>query len=547
MTKGPISQLMSLVLLFFVVMTPALVAEEAGEVEMFVSAPVEALVVDIDLRQLPKIKPQAGIVRTVPRKRPDFPTPPPLRGPVVDPVRQGPVAHTRTPAPLLSFEGVSTGSAPPDTTGDVGPNHFVQAVNTSFAIYDKTGTLLAGPSSISAIFAAAGAGAPCGTTNHGDPIVLYDPLADRWLISQFVDQSPPHQCVAISQSGDPVSGGFYAYDFTLTQFPDYPKFGVWPDAYYMGANSGVQAYALDRSNMLTGAAATFVSFSPGAVGAHSMLIPSDLDGSTPPPPDAPNYFFRFIDGESFGGSDRLEIFEFHVDFATPANSTFTGPTTLSPAAFASLCSFSFNCIRQPDTSQRVDSITEWPMFRLAYRNFGSHESMVVNHAVNVGGDQAGVRWYELRDHGSGWTLHQQGTWAPDGDSRWMASAAMDKMGNLAIGYNVSSISTYPSLRYAGRLVDDPLGELSQGENTLIAGGGSQTGHNRWGDYSQLSVDPTDDCTFFFTGEYYPETASSGWRTRIGSFKFDNCSGTVIFTDGFETNGTARWSNTVPPL
>lgn len=498
-----------------------------------VSAPVAPHSFDGDLAALPKVREwtEGMPVKVATRRRPDIPPPPRAPEPITDPVRQPDAGEGRIPVPLVNFAGIgATGSIPPDVSGDVGPNHYVQMVNTVFSIYSKAGAVLAGPSNINTLWA--GFGGACQTQNDGDPIVLYDPIADRWLMSQFAATSPPHQCVAVSKTASPVSGGYWLYDFTLTDFPDYPKFAVWPDAYYMGANASPGAFALNRSQMLSGGAAGMVAFAPAAVGYHSVMLPSDLDGTRQPPAGAPNYFFRYVDGESFGGSDRIEVFQFHVDWAIPANSTFTGPTTLAHAPFASLCGFSFDCIRQPVTAQRLDSITEWPMWRFQYRNHGDHETLVGNHAVNVGGDQAGVRWFELLKVGAGtWTVRQDATWAPDTNSRWMGSIAQDFIGNMAVGYSVSSTTTEPSLRYTGRLDGDTLNAMTQGEGVFAAGGGHQTGWNRWGDYHSMSVDPVDDCTFWFSGEYYAVTSSAGWATRIASFKFPLC-GDLIFRNGF---------------
>ena len=469
-------------------------------------------------RDLPRLAPgrPLGPVRIVPRRRPGVPLELLPAEVDVDPVVQRRRGAARAPDVLITFEGVSaTNAVPPDTVGDVGPSHYVQMVNTVFQIWDKTGNVLAGPSSINSLWAGQPGSEPCETQNAGDPIVLYDPLADRWLISQFA--FPASQCIAVSTGADPT-GTYHLYEFDLGDFPDYPKFGVWPDAYVMGANSNPRAFAFDRARMLDGLSAAALQFNVAGVGFHSLLLPADLDGAAPPP-GAKNPFYRFVDGDVFGGVDRIELFELTPDFDDPPSSTFTGPTALPVAAFASLCGFSFDCIVQKGTTRRLDSITEWPMFRFQYRNFGSHETLIGNHSVNVGGDQAGVRWFELRrGGGGGWSIHQQGTWAPDGDSRWMGSIAMDGLGNVGLGYNVSSAATFPSIRFTGRLAGDAAGLMTLGEGVLAAGGGSQTGSNRWGDYSALSVDPADDCTFWFTGEYYDATSSAGWKTRIGSFR-----------------------------
>jgi hypothetical protein len=290
----------------------------------------------------------------------------------------------------------------------------------------------------------------------------------------------------------------------------------------VGTNSLNRAIALDREGMLAGDPAMAIIFRPSPIGPHAMLMPTNFDGLTLPPVGAPNIFYRHVDHVVGGGVDRLELFEFHVDFANPSSSTLTGPIQMPRAPFSSLCGFSLNCIPQPGTSQRLDSITEWPMWRLAYRNFDTYESLIGNGAVNVGGGQAAVRWFELRKNpDADWTIFQESSFAPDGDHRWMGSIAMDGSGNIALGYSVSnSVDVYPSLRYTGRLAGDPEGEMTLGEATLGLGTSSQFGLNRYGDYSSLTVDPVDQCTFWFTGEYLPQ--GNLWHTRIGAFVLPNC-------------------------
>ena len=424
---------------------------------------------------------------------------------------------------LLSFEGMAySGFYPPDPNGDVGPNHYIQMINIQYAIYDKTGQLLAGPAPIRSLFL--GMGGPCETSNGtGDPVVVYDRLADRWLLSQ-IRQGGSGLCIAVSMTGDPVAGGFFGYEILLNQLPDYFKVGVWPDAYYVGANSRNRAIALNRDNMLAGAPTTAIIFMPSAPGPHSMLMPTNFDGWTQPPVGAPNVFYRHVDHVVGGGVDRLELFEFHVDFDNPASSTLTGPIQIPRAPFRSLCNFNFNCVPQPGTSQRLDSITEWPMWRFNYRNFDTYESLVGNGSVDAGGGQAAPRWFELRKYpNQGWTIFQESTFAPDGDNRWMGSIAMDYFGDIALAYSADNqVDVYPSLRYTGRMASDPEGEMTLGEGTLGFGTSSQNGINRDGDYSSLTVDPTDGCTFWFTGEYLPQ--GNTWHTRIGSFVLPSCLG-----------------------
>ncbi len=449
-----------------------------------------------------------------------------------------------------NFEGISNldNVYPPDPNGDVGPNHYVQMVNAHFAIYSKTGTLLYGPAAANTLWA--GFGGTCQSSNDGDPIVLYDKIADRWILSQFVATSPYGECIAVSTGPDPT-GSYYRYffQFSTSVFYDYPKLGIWPDGYYLSANrftatfQGSSAIALDRSAMLTGAAAAFQQFNTSI--AYGVLLPSSLDGSTLPPAGSPNYFVEV-------GTTSLHLWKFHVDWLTPGNSTFTGPTTLPVAAYNELCPTTSSCIPQPGTGVGLDGLGDRLMQRLAYRNLGGYESLVVTHAVNAvsSGIRAGVRWYEIRDPNGAVSIYQQGTYSPDTNNRWLGSAAMDKLGNIAMGYSVSSSAVYPSIRYTGRLVSDPLGTMTEAETILIAGTGSQTGTGfRWGDYANMAVDPVDDCTFWFTSEYLATTGTAPWKTRIGSFRFASCTAgqpTATFTPTATNTFTPTNTNTATP-
>jgi hypothetical protein len=451
-----------------------------------------------------------------------------------DPVVQTSAPTTRMPA-STSFDGLANSDnslnvVPPDTDGDVGPNHYVEFVNLAFAVYSKTGTRLYGPADGSTLWS--GFGGPCQLDNDGDPVVLYDPISNRWLLSQFAlpnyPSGPYYQCLAVSTTSDPTgSYNRYAFKFSDTKMNDYPKFGVWPDGYYMSAvqftnassYAGTGAVVFDRAKMVAGLPATAVSFDLGS--STNPMLPSDLDGSTPPPAGSPNYFGELVDGST---TDRLKVWAFHADWTTPANSTFTLRDNLTTAAFDTGISW----VDEPSGyTQWLDAIADRPMYRFAYRNFGTRESLVMNHTVNVSG-HAGVRWYELRKTATPWTIFQQGTFSPSSDSRWMGSIAMDQGGNIAVGYSVSSTTVNPAIRYAGRLAGDPAGALSQGEATLKVGGGIETDFSgRWGDYSSMSVDPSDDCTFWYANEYFASTSDRGWRTRIGSFKFPGCGVPVV--------------------
>jgi len=439
---------------------------------------------------------------------------------------------------------------PPDTNGDVGPNHYVQTVNTTYGVFNKsTGVRTLGPLKTSSLFT--GFGGPCETTNNGDPIVIYDQLADRWLISQFAlpninsNQGPFYQCIAISTSGNPA-GTFHRYQFLFdnTLLNDYPHFGLWPDGYYATVNmfaapdfgfAGMGAIAYQRDKMLTGdPSALQVIFKlngqPNPINQIGGGLPSDLDGTTLPPPGSPNIIAAPEAAEWTNyPTDRIHFFKFHVDWTTPANSTFTGPVDVDTGAWNSLCDTTRACVPQKDTSARLDAIADRFMWRLAYRNFGAYQTLVANQTVNDGSGRAGVRWYEIREpHAATPSIYQQSTYAPaDGVSRWMGSAAQDKLGNLMIGFSGSSSAQFPDIRYAGRLQGDPLNNLTQGETIMLAGGGSQTSTgSRWGDYSNLTLDPTDDCTFWYTNEVYTTTSSDRWSTAVGSFKFPACGVTL---------------------
>ena len=441
---------------------------------------------------------------------------------------------------LFDFEGQSTQDqrtlfgfafVPPDTNGAVGATQYVQMVNVTIAVYDKSsGTLQLGPAAIHTLWS--GFGGLCefggGTPTYadgGDPVVLYDHLAGRWLVTQLqYDTTFTHtaECIAVSNTSD-ATGSYnrYEYDFG-TNFPDYPKFSVWPDAYYNSINiypphgfAGPEACAFDRKAMLIGRAASAICFQqPSTV---SSLLPADLDGGTLPPTGSPNYFVGLAD------STHLNLFKFHVDFRNPANSSFNG-SLISVAPYSEICARAINlsCIPQPSPGERVDALADRVMFRLAYRNFGDHETLVVNHTVK-GGALAGVRWYEMRQTSTTpFSVYQQSTLVDPNIDYWLGSIAMDKIGNAALGISASSMSLFPSVYVAGRAATDPAGAM-YGPMVLANGTGVQfSSYHRWGDYSSMSVDPTDDCTFWYTQEYYATTGSFNWTTRVGSFKFNSC-------------------------
>ena len=467
----------------------------------------------------------------------------------VIPVRRPAAAGTRAPSvpdPVLQtsvgalldedhnrkarFPGVgANGFAPGDPNMAVGPNHIVQIVNAEYAVYDKNGNIFAGyPKTLGSIFTALGNSC---TGEFGDPIAQYDKAADRWLLSQLGSFSAPFlECIAVSQTNDPTGAySLYSYSFG-NNLNDYPKITVWPTAtnsaylatYNLFQNAatfvGADLCAYDRAAMLAGAASPVqICFT---ISNDGGFLPSDLDGSTAPPAGAPGYFLNFETLSS------LRLYSMAPNFANPGSSTLSAPTDIAAASFSEACGGG-TCIPQPGTSQQLDSLGDRLMYRLAYRDFGDHDALLVNHSVTAGAS-VGVRWYELRSNAANgpFSLYQQGTFAPDSTYRWMGSAAMDSAGDIAIGYSVSSSSVPPGLRYTGRVPTDALGTMRT-ESVMFNGTGSQTGGlSRWGDYSALRIDPSDDCTFWYTNEYLPSNGSFNWATFVGSFKFSNCGSTT---------------------
>jgi hypothetical protein len=461
------------------------------------------------------------------------------------------------PSPTVNFEGLRGTDnipvlggipIPPDPNGDVGPNHYVQMVNTVWAVYSKTGTRLLGPLSLASIWA--GFEVPDCEDNSGDPIVLHDQIADRFILTQFTTIGPNYyNCVAVSTTGDPT-GSYFRYAFsTGVNFPDYPKYGVWPNAYFLTTRefapddsfAGIGVYALERRKMINGnPAARAVSFLIGpGTGAPAYLtgdgwLPADLDGNRQPPAGSPNYIVGTQDDEGPYGApfDAINVFRFFVSWGSTPTAAFTGPTVVPVAEFDSdypcVPPGTRNCIPQPGTNQRIDilSYRQRPTWRLAYRNFGTYESLVTSQSVEARPGIAGMRWYELRRPGDQPVIWQQATYAPnDGVNRWMGSIAQDKRGNMALGYSVSNgTNVFPGIRYTGRLRGDPANTMPQGEAVIVNGGGSQTDpFARWGDYTSMNIDPGDNCRFWYTNEYYAVTSGRGWQTRIAAFRMPGCS------------------------
>jgi len=435
---------------------------------------------------------------------------------------------------IIAFDGITGTQAmaePPDTNGSVGSTQFVEITNSDYEVFDKTtGEVLLPPTSYLTIWHGFSQG--CGRNDNGDPIVLWDKLAQRWLVSHLSFTSFAQQnlvCVAVSTTAD-ATGSYLRYSFDFgSGNPDYEKLAVWLDAYYFSANTITakfeftsQPCTLDREAMLSGASAKIICFPPDP--KNFSLLPSDLDGATPPPSGEPNHYVEL--GKT---ANLLNEFDFHVDFAHPQNSTFTGPHSISVPSFSLACGGNF-CIPEPPPGSLLDSLGDRLMYRLAYRNFGDHESMVVVHSVKPGQGSsalAATRWYELRatPPGSAFALYQAGTFQDPKTNLWMASIAMDKQGDIAMGMSASSKSLKPSVWYTGRVPSDPLGKM-EAPTVAVKGTAVQGNTVRWGDYSSMSVDPSDDCTFWYAQEYYNKknggAVSEDWSTHIVAFKFDNC-------------------------
>ena len=472
------------------------------------------------------------------------------------------------PAPSASFEGLSNQDnfdvfgfrvTPPDPVGDVGPNHYVEMINIVFAVFDKTGNDLLGPLDIGTLWS--DFAVPDCTDPSGDPIVLYDQLADRWILSQFTtsgldDPSKPFwNCVAVSTTGDPT-GSYYRYAFQTENFqffPDYPKYGVWTDSYVLTTREfgptveyGIGVYALEKNKMINGqpnarAVSFFLDGNDPAVLplVGDGLLPADIDGQAKPRADAAIPLVGTQDdGGPYGATfDALNIWDVTVKWRAVPSASLTLRAQLPTAPFDSIfpCApTSRDCLPQPGIKNKHEyldilSYRQRPTWRLAYRNFGTYEALVTNQSVEALPETAGVRWYEVRRTATGYGIFQQGTFAPnDGVNRWMGSVAMDKKGDIAAGYSVvNATDVFPGIRYTGRLAGDPVGQMTLGEGVIVNGSGVQTTTNsRWGDYTSLNVDPVDDCTFWYVNEYYAAagaaSASNGWQTRIASFKLPGC-------------------------
>jgi hypothetical protein len=438
-----------------------------------------------------------------------------------------PLAATVT----ANFQGVgmpnyTPNSIPPDPNGSAGAAQFLETVNSDMTVFDKVGNTLAGPTAINALWS--GHATPCAGTDVSDPVVLYDKQANQWIVLQLasISAAPYYICVAVSVTSD-ATGSWYLWAYNWgNSLPDYPKLAVWPDGYYFAVNDfylgasfqGAAACVLDRATMLNGTSGNGQCYYNNATVAS--LVPADLDGDVSgvtgttlaPPSGAPGMFMNF-------GSNSLNLFQYHVDWSNLNNSTWTGPITESVPSFSEACGGG-TCVPQAGTNQQLASLGDRLMFRLSYRNFGTYQSMVVDQST-VGSGTAAVRWYELRNPSSaGFTVYQASSYAPDSTYRWMGSVAQDKLADIAAGYSASSSSISPQIRYTARTANDALNTLEE-EAPVRISTGSQTNYNRWGDYTSMSVDPTDDCTFWYTNEYQQKTGYY-WSTWVTAFKMPGC-------------------------
>jgi PKD repeat protein len=439
--------------------------------------------------------------------------------------------------PTMNFDGQNSSSWPPDCNGTAGQNHYMQTVNVTYAIYDKaTGTKVAGPTAMNQLFS----GVPGANCNDGDPIVLYDEQADRWLATEFsLCGSNDLMLMAVSTTNDPT-GTWYAYSFDVAGMPDYPKFSVWQDGYYMGDNnsSSNDIYVFDRATMLSGGTnPQFMGFNnswrPGSVDGFMCVPPVDNDGAFAPA-GSPGLFIAMVDDAFNSSPDQLWIYELAVNWSNTAASTFNRVQQLNVVPFDSNFGNNWTNIKQPGTSQELDAVPQVIMNVPQYRNFGSYQTIVCCHTVDVDGtDHAGIRWYELRKTppSTQWVVRQSGTYAPDANSRWMGSVMLNGNNEIGLGYSISSSTVYPGIRYCGQTAGEyanASGVLDYPEDVIMEGAYSQTAVERWGDYALLSVDPANDATFWFTTEY---KASSTLKTKIASFQI----GPVLPSADFTAN------------
>ncbi len=450
---------------------------------------------------------------------------------LVDPALQNEVLPEVAATVGVNFDGISSpGYVPSDSNLAVSSSYIVETVNVDFAVYNKSGGTLAGPTSIFSLFA--GLSGDCGSGTVGDPIVLYDRAADRWVLSMIGHGSTYSECIAVSKTNNPT-GAYYVYGYSFgSNLNDYPKLSTWATTHnsaylatfdiFSGSNSvGVDICGFDRAKLQAGnsTAALLCQMTPSS---EFSYLPSDMDGPTPPADFTPGLFIT----HHSGSPGQLYLRQLTLNFAT-ATATLSSPTVISVANYTNACHS--DCVPQPGTTQLLDGLGDLTMYRFAIRHFYDHDRATLNYSV-VNGSSVAVRWYELYDPAYAVTVNQQGTFAPDSTYRWMGSIAEDQNGDIGLGYSASSSSVFPAIRFTGRVPTDASGTM-ESESSILAGSGSQLPDtcsngqscgNRWGDYTAMQVDPSDDCTFWYVDQYEPSNGDFNWHTRIASFKFASC-------------------------
>ncbi|MFZ4399762.1 MAG: T9SS type A sorting domain-containing protein [Bacteroidales bacterium] len=433
-----------------------------------------------------------------------------------DPIAQKSMGNRQSQTLLTSWEGLAGLSYPPDPSGAAGPNHYVQAVNSSYQIFTKTGGTVTGGGPFTL-------GSLLFSSNDGDPIVLYDKYADRWVITEF-KTSGRKVLFAVSKTSDPT-GQYYTYQYVSPQFPDYQKFSIWSDGYYMTSNQTTQkVFVFERDSMLAGAASSRAlnkTFTPVKSAGFFCPLPADADGQLPPAGTPCPIFSYEDDGWGTGYIDRINIYKMSVVWGTTPTATIAIDAQLPTQPFDASYNQNWDDIAQPGTTAKLDGIGGVFTYRAQFRRWTGYNTVVLNCGVivNASTGQRSIRWYELRQNTTTnqWSIYQQSTFAPDNLNRWVGSIAMDDNGSIGLAYSVSgSTDVYPGIRYTGRLASDTLNQMSFAEQTVVAGNSAQTSNNRYGDYSHTSLDPVDGTIFWHTGEYILNGEPA---TKIFSFKF----------------------------
>ncbi len=454
--------------------------------------------------------------------------------------------QTYPPTILQNFDGQNTGAYPPDANGDVNANYYFQVVNTTYAIYDKNGNLLAGPSDLNSIF---DSNLPGANYNDGDPIVLWDEQAGKWFYAEFsVSGSNDYMLIAVSQTDDP-RGNWWSWSFDVDDMPDYMKFGIWQDGYYMATNNsnGNDIYVFERSKMIVGDPnPAMIGFDnpnrPSTFDGFHCIIPLDNDGAWAPT-GTPGQFITVVDDDQNNPADQLWIYQLNVDWNNPSNSTFQRTQTIDIPSFTGNFTGDWDNVPQPGTSQKLDALSTVLMFRACYRNFNGDQRLVVAHTIAQSSSEGAIRWYELQNTSGSWNIRQQGQIDLNGTTCWLPAIAINAQKEIAIGYNISDANnTYPSIYITGQTQaenNNASGILDIDATQILNGQYAQSNYNRWGDYANMSVDPNGK-TFWFTTEYMK---SNTHGTRIVSFEFpSSCTPPDTQASGF--NITAHTDNSL---